>query len=50
VSEEWHMRHHLVIDELVFGRYLNDTVKHHYPAKILILEDDQALMLGLAVE
>jgi hypothetical protein len=50
VGEERHMRHHLVIDEFVPGGELDDTVQHHHPAEILILEDDQLLVLGLAIE
>jgi len=50
MGEEGHMRHHLVIDELILGRELNDTVEHHHAAVVRVLEDDQALVLGLAVE
>ena len=50
VREQRHMGHHLVIDELVTGRELDDAVQHHHPTEILILEDDQLLVLGLAIE
>ena len=43
-------RHHLVIDELVLGRQLHHAIEHHHPPEIGRLEDDQMLMLGLAVE
>ncbi len=44
------MRHHLVIDELVPGGELDDAVEHHHPAEVRVLEDDQLLVLGLAIE
>src|SRR4029079_15373532 len=50
VSEQRHVAHHLVIDELVLGGELDDAVEHHHPTKVGVLEDDQSLMLGLAVE
>ena len=50
VSEQRHMRHHLVIDEFVLGGELDDIVQHHHAAEIFVLEDDQSLVLGLAVE
>jgi hypothetical protein len=50
MGEERHVRHHLVIDELVFRGELYDAVQHHHAAEIAILEDDEMLMLGLAIE
>ena len=37
MSEQRHMRHHLVIDELVLGGDLDDAVKHHHPPKVGVL-------------
>ncbi len=50
MGEQRHVSHHLVIDELVARGELDDAVQHHHPAEILILEDDQLLVLGLAIE
>src|SRR4029077_17801295 len=50
VGEQRHVRHHLVVDELVLGGELHDRVEHHHPAKVGIFEDDQTLVLGLAIE
>ena len=40
VGEQRHVRHHLVIDELVLGRDLDDAVEHHHPAKVGVVEND----------
>ncbi len=50
MGEQRHMRHHLVIDELVLRRQLHDAVEHHHPPEFERFEDDQVLMLGLAIE
>ncbi len=50
MGEQRHMRHHLVVDELVLRGELHDAVEHHHPPEIGVLEDDQTLVLGLAVE
>ena len=50
MGEQRHMRHHLVIDELVRRGELDDIVEHHHAPEIGVLEDDQPLVLGLAVE
>ena len=50
VGEQRHVGHHLVIDELIPRGELDDAVQHHHPAEILILEDYQLLVFGLAIE
>ena len=50
MGEQRHVRHHLVVDELVPRRELNHAIQHHHPAEIFVLEDNQLLMVRLAVE
>ena len=42
-----HVRHHLVVDELVRRRELAHAVEHQHRAPGLVLEDDEVLVLGL---
>ena len=44
------MRHHLVIDEVVLGGELDNAVEHHHAPELGVVEDDQALVLGVAIE
>ena len=48
MGEERHMRHHLVIDELVPRCELHHPVEHHHAAELGILENDEMLMRGAA--
>src|SRR4029079_17704113 len=50
MGEQRHVRHHLVVDELVLGGELHDRIEHHDPAAVRVLEDNQGLVVGLAVE
>jgi hypothetical protein len=50
VGEQRNVRHHLVVDELVLRRELHDLVEHHHAPEIGVFEDNQPLVLGLAVE
>jgi hypothetical protein len=50
MGEERHVRHHLVIDELITGGELDNTVQHHHATEIAVLEDNEMLALGLAIE
>ena len=47
VREQRHVRHHLVIDELVLGGDLGRAVEHQHLAEELVLEQHQVLVLGL---
>ena len=50
VGEQRHVAHHLVVDELVLRGELDHPIEHHHPPEFGGLQDDQLLMLGLAVE
>ena len=47
VREDRHVRHHLVIDELVLGGDLGRAIEHQHLAEELVLEQHQMLVLGL---
>ena len=47
VGDDRHVRHHLVIDELVLAGDLRSAVQHQDLAEELVLEQDQMLVLGL---
>jgi hypothetical protein len=47
VGEQRHVRHHLLVDELVALRDLGGAVEHQHFADIGLLEQHQMLVLGL---
>ena len=47
VRQDRHVRHHLVIDELVRGGDLGGAVQHQHFAEMLLLEQDQMVVAGL---
>ena len=47
MREHRHVRHHLVVDELVLGGDLGRAVEHQHLAEEFVLEQHQMLVLGL---
>jgi hypothetical protein len=47
MGKQWHMRHHLLVDELVLLGNLRRAVQHEHLAEEAVLEQHQVLMLGL---
>ncbi len=47
VGEQWHVRHHFLVDEFVPLGDLGGAIEHEHFAEIGLLEQDQVLVVGL---